>query len=536
MEILNLVQGSDEWLIARLNYLCASECPAMMGDSKFMSRNQLLDLKKGWQTNPVDDFKKRLFEKGHESEEAARELLEIDLCEDIPAAVGLEIVDDLELLASFDGYNYDTLIFEHKDWNLILAENARNGILDPLYYWQLEHQALVAGLNEVLFMVSDGTLDNRVSFTYTSVPERREAIIAGWKQFVADLAEHQLEAKQELITAREIKALPSINYKVEGSVIVSNIADCLPAIKDRAQIEMDRKLETEQDFIDKAAFNKATKDAREKLKGVVSAVQGEFVSYSEFADTAAEIDAVLQKMQSAGEKQVKDQKAAKKKEIADHASLKLGKFIQECDESIAPLTIYKLVTFQADFDGAMKGKRNVDVWKDVVDEELARVKIIINQAMDRIVPNLTYLRENAEEYKFLFSDTNAIINQDAEPFQAIVRQRIADHKAETERELEAERERIRLEEEVKAQASVAQEAPPVVNPQTNPVAEQHPQRIVPGFIEASVTEVISSQKELDQLCGIFGKQALGKLACDENGNLYELEITVTRKSVMTQAA
>jgi predicted phage-related endonuclease len=48
MKLLNLVQGTDEWLDARLNHLCASEAPVMMGASSFMSRNQLLDLKKGW--------------------------------------------------------------------------------------------------------------------------------------------------------------------------------------------------------------------------------------------------------------------------------------------------------------------------------------------------------------------------------------------------------------------------------------------------------------------------------------------------------
>ncbi len=46
MKVLNLIQGTQEWLEARLNHFTASEAPAMLGESKYMSRTQLLDLKK----------------------------------------------------------------------------------------------------------------------------------------------------------------------------------------------------------------------------------------------------------------------------------------------------------------------------------------------------------------------------------------------------------------------------------------------------------------------------------------------------------
>ena len=105
MKILDLVQGTDEWLEARLNYLCASEAAAMMGESKYMTREDLLALKKGWQANPVDGFKQKLFDSGHESEAAAREILEEETCEPWMPAVGAIEVDGIKLLASFDGLN-----------------------------------------------------------------------------------------------------------------------------------------------------------------------------------------------------------------------------------------------------------------------------------------------------------------------------------------------------------------------------------------------------------------------------------------------
>jgi predicted phage-related endonuclease len=502
MQILELTQGTDEWLEARLKYLCASEAPAMMGDSKFMSRNQLLALKKGWQSNPVGDFKQRLFDKGHENEESARELLEMEMLGDMPPVVGLTAVDGLDLLSSFDGYgNADTvpLLWEHKDWNEVLAENVRNAVLEPLYYWQLEHQMLTAGADTVLFMVSDGTMNKRVSMVYESVPQRRIDLIAGWKQFLADLEVYEIEARQEVVVAGDVEALPSIQYKVEGSIIVSNIKDCLPVIKERAQEEMGRELETEQDFANKDKLNKATKAARAKLKEVVSAVQGEFVSYSEFAETAAEIDAVLQKMQSHGEKQVKEQKALKKQKIIDAAHGSLVSHIEDCDQKISPMRLSHILGGQAlqpDFVGAMKNKRTIESWESSADEAAAKVKVEINQAMECIEPNLAFLREHAEDYKFLFNDTPQIINQAPEAFSAIVKQRIADHKQAEEERLGAERKRIREEEEAKAKRDeeAAQQAQqePAATPSLDQVLDAAaPEEVATAIKDADADAMVS---------------------------------------------
>jgi predicted phage-related endonuclease len=458
MEILNLIQGSDEWIDARLKYLCASEAPAMMGCSKFMSRNQLLALKKGWLSNPVGDFKQRLYDKGHEGEESAREHVEFDICEDIPASVGLTVIDGLELLSSYDGLGATRYIWEHKLWNEILSENVRNGILEPLYYWQLEHQMLTADVSTCHFSVSDGGSDNRVEMHYQSVPQRRAELIAGWKQFNADLEVYEIEARQEVAVAAEVENLPLVEFRVEGSMIISNIKDCLPAIKSRAEKEMSRVLESDQDFADKERLNKDTKAARAKLKEVLASVQGEFISYSEFATTAADIDSILQKMQSAGEKQVKQQKEAKKQAIIQKAVDDLNSFNIQCNEKLAPkLLLSSIIQVNPDFITAMKNKRTIESWQNAVDDELARVKVEINGAMDRIIPNLEYLRVEGKDFAFLFSDAQQIINQGAEPFQAIIKSRIADHKEAEEEKLKAERERIRLEEEDKAKSKIEEE-------------------------------------------------------------------------------
>jgi predicted phage-related endonuclease len=447
MKILNLVQGSDEWLEARLNYLCASEAPVMMGASSFMSRNQLLDLKKGWKSNPVDSFKQRLFDKGHEHEESARTLLELDLLEDVPGKVGLVVIDGLEILASFDGYGEFGYIWEHKDWNEVLAENVRNSVLEAKYYWQLEQQMLVADATEVHFMVSDGTATKRESMIYHSVPERREQLIAGWKQFVVDLELHELEAKKEKVLAKPQAKFPSIECKVEGSVVISNLGDYIPTIQNLADEQMSIVLESDQDFADKEAFNKAVKEGRASLKAKAGEIETAFESLAEFNGYVKKADSILQKLQSHGEGQVKKAKADKKLAITTNAQAAIQNHLVELSKSINGIIVSDI---SANWDTIIKGKRSFEKMQEAVDVEVANLKIKANEISTTIRKNLDSLTELASDHKFLFSDHAELVLKDNDDLINLIKMRIAEHeKAEIERQ-EQERQRIQAEEEAKA--------------------------------------------------------------------------------------
>ena len=455
MKLLNLVQGSPEWIEARLKYKCASEAPAVMNESKFMTRNQLLDLKKGWLSNPNSSFKEKLFEKGHLHEDQAREILELEECEDFPASVGL--LDD-QYLASFDGLGGDATLYlpwEHKDWNLILAENVRNGVLEALYYWQLEHQMLVSDCDEIMFTCSDGTEENRVSMMYQSVPERRADLIAAWKQFDIDLLTHEIEAKQEVVVAQKAKSLPLITFDVTGTEITSNVQQVLIEITERAEIEMNRELETDQDFADKDNLNKATKATREKLKQIVEDVQNKFVSYSEFAGVAADIDVVLQKMQSQGEKQVKAAKIAKKKAIEDAGSLSVSEHIQAVNAAINPIMLNSLMNCSVDFASAMKNKRTIESLVNAVDGVVAEFKVSANELKDKVITNLSTLRELAGEYEFLFNDSAELVTKENDDLINLIKMRISDHEAAKAKELAEQTAKIEAAAKLKAENEAA---------------------------------------------------------------------------------
>lgn len=492
MKILDLEQGSDEWLEVRLNHYTASEAPAMMGDSKFMSRNQLLALKKGWQNNPDDTFKTRLFQKGHEYEAAAREIIETEHCGNFTPVVASSEIESLTLLASYDGLYLDTLPWEHKSWNETLSENVRNGLITAEYYWQLEHQMLVADVDKILFTVSDGTQDKKIDLIYRSSSERREQLIAGWQQFGRDLEEYEITARPELPEAREVESFPVVIYQINGSNLTSNIEACLQQVKSRAQIEMSRELETDQDFADKEQLNKAVKAARQKLKTELNSAQRQFVSFSEFATLAADLDSVLQKMQSHGEKQVKDAKEKVKAKIKTSAESRLREFIFAIYKEIQPIKLLDVYQgLNPQFDVVMKNKRTIESLQAAVDQELADAKIKMNEVKDLIILNLASLREHAEEYKFLFADINALVTKDNEALVAIIKQRIADHvKAEQEKlaikreqaeakqrlkdqqAVEAEQRRIKQEPQAKTEKA---EETPQPEPDTPEIPNQHEQ-------------------------------------------------------------
>lgn len=451
MEYLDLIPGTDDWLVYRLEHFCASEVPAMMDQSKFMSRNQLLAAKKGWKANPVGYFKQQLFDKGHEHEAKGRVIQELEDMDDYPPVVGRLVLDDLELLASFDGLSGQMNIWEHKDWNETLAENVRNGILEPQYYWQLEQQMLVAGQQQAMLTVSDGTREKRVSMIYHSVPDRRDELILGWSQFSKDLDEFVLEALEESVEV-QAKTLPALVYDVQGTDIVSNIKDYLSAIKHMAEQESNLVLESDQDFADKERFNRTTKEARAKLKQVVADVQGEFVSFAVFSDTAKQIDEVLQKMQAQGERQVKEQKQITKDAIVARARVNIVAYLHEADIRCQPMVISTMVgNFAgADFAAVIKNKRTIESLQNSVDSELARVKIDVDQIAEKVMANLAIYNATVDGHESLFYDLPGIINQPPVSFTAVIKTRISEHKEAEAQRMEAQREAMRLEEERKA--------------------------------------------------------------------------------------
>lgn len=445
MKILEVTQGSPEWLAIRAKHLCASDAAAMMGVGAHMTRTELLRLSQSGDERQFSDWQQRhLLDKGHEFEAAARAIVEAELGEDLyPATIA---DDDDRLLASFDGITMDGETgFEHKMWNVELAAAVRAGDLPPAYYWQLEQQILVGGLKRVIFVCSDGTPERLARMEYMPVLGRAQQLLAGWKQFEEDAKTYQHVEVAPTPTAQAITALPALTVQLVGEVKSSNLV----AYREAAETfikAINTNLQTDQDFADAEKTVKFCGDAEERLEVVKAQALSQTASIDELFRTIDSLSETMRGKRLELEKLVKARKDTIRDEIrregCDAFAAHVAGLNTRLGKPYMPVVPY-------DFAGVMKGKKTITSLRDAVNTELARAKIEANAIADRIDINLKHLDAHGADYAFLFADIAHIAGKEPEDFQLLVASRILGHKAKEQARLDAERERIRQEEAAK---------------------------------------------------------------------------------------
>lgn len=447
MKVHNVQQGTPEWLALRASHFTASEAPAMMGASKFQTRNDLLAMKKTGIVPDVTPQQQAAFDRGHATEEMARPLAEEDIGEELYPIVGTSG----NLLASMDGATMlGDVLFEHKLWNEKVATQIRAGELDPHYYWQLEQQLLVSGAERVLFVCSDGTRDKYVSMYYSPVPGRREELIAGWAQFEQDLGEFvPQETKVEAIGAAPDQ-LPALRIDVTGMVTASN----LDAFKSHALTvisNISTELKTDQDFADADATVKWCSEVEDKLKAAKEHALSQTESIDVLFKAIDDITAETKRKRLELEKLIKARKEMIRSDIVMDAAKALQDHIDQINSTLGGRI--RMPRVASDFAGAIKGKRTIDSLREAADAELARAKIEASRIADGIRVNQATLNDLAADHKFLFHDFQELAIKANDDLVALIKVRINEHEAEIKR----------LEEE-KAQKLADQQQQQVVEP------------------------------------------------------------------------
>jgi putative phage-type endonuclease len=425
MNIIDALQGTSEWLAARAGCFTASEAPAMMGASKYQTRSDLLKQKATGLTPDVDAGTQRLFDRGHAAEEAARQIVEGFIGESLYPVTGWIEVDGLRLLASFDGLTaMDDIAWETKLWNATLADAVRAGQLDPHYYWQLEQQLLVSGAEKVYFTTSDGTPENTVGMWYESLPERRAALIAGWKQFALDLAAYEHVEAIPAAVAEPQMALPAVFIQVNGSIALTDnltvFGNALTAYVER----INKKPETDNDFATLEATVKTLKNAEEALDAAENSALGQAASIDTMRRAVALYRAMARDNRLMIDKIVKAEKDNRRADIIRCAQDVMMKHIDKLNERVGGYMPRAI----APFAEAIKGLKSIDSMRDKIAGALAQAKIEANELADRIQINLSTLEANAE-FKSLFPDVAQIITKPNGDFMDTVNARIAAHKA-----------------------------------------------------------------------------------------------------------
>ena len=422
MQIHNLVQGSPEWQAFRLEHFGASEAAAMLGISSRVKRTDLLHMKHTGTAQEFSDWvQENILDHGHYVEALARPLVE-DM-------IGTELYpvtcSDGLLSASCDGLTMaEDVAFEHKQWNEALAAAIADGQLPDEYMPQPQQIMMVTGCSKVVFVCSDGTLDNFVHIDVLPDPAWQKRIRAGWAQFAADLATYEPRQYAPKPEAEPIMSLPALAIQIRGEVAASN----LPAFQARAErfiASIKTDLVTDEDFANAEATVKFCEKAEGDLEQAKRAALEQTVDIAELMRTIDHIREQLRAKRLTLQATVKDKKELIKAGILANAKQAFADHVAVLEKEIAPLRL----VFQArDFAGAMKNKRTLATLQDAVDTELANGKIAVDAIAQAVRGRLAWYREHAADHEFLFADLQAIIQKPDEDFQMVVRTRIDNHK------------------------------------------------------------------------------------------------------------
>lgn len=153
--VLELEQGSQEWLDFRKGKIGASMAPVIMGVSPFQTKLQL------WEEIIFDTEKPKTMamQRGTELEDKARQWVNKGLNREYKPVV-LQSIHHPDFIASLDGY------YEDEDGKPHLLEIkcpgqeahllALEGKIPDYYYPQLQHQMDLAAVDEILYMSFDG--------------------------------------------------------------------------------------------------------------------------------------------------------------------------------------------------------------------------------------------------------------------------------------------------------------------------------------------------------------------------------------------
>lgn len=492
MKVHNLVQGSPEWLNHRAEVFNASDAAAMLGCSKYKTRDQLLQEMATGKEKEVDASTQYIFDLGHKSEALARPLGEEIIGDDLYPITGTNDAYCLMLPlgASYDGITLsETEGFEHKSMNAEIRAAKTVSDLHKMYHVQMEQQMLVCQkIERILFFASkwegEELLESK-SFWYTSSPSLKSEILAGWKQFGIDLqavksGSYAIEAEAEVVEADAVMALPALKVQATGSITIS---DNLKRYGEELKgfiANINKEPETDQDFANAKNALTILQESESQLKAAKASVMAQITSIDDmsrmvdyFAEMARETRLTLEKIVVKQEKKIKQDKADKAQ--ADW----LEHFNKLNDE----LKLVRMELSPPDWVAAMKNKRTLTSLQSALNDALAAGKVKAEtMALDYRKKLKLYSGTDALGYGFLFNDMQSIIAKPFEDFELILSTRVsryiedenAKHKAEMKRmeaeaNMKAEREaaakieqetiRIRAEERAKAEAEVKIQVP-----------------------------------------------------------------------------
>lgn len=459
MQIHNLIQGSQEWHAHRAQFLNASDAPAMLGESKYVTREELLHQMATGIKKPVDARTQKLFDDGHKFEALGRPIAEKIIERELYPVTGSD--SDSLYSASFDGITMEEdEAFEHKKLNKDLRAHFANGgeghDLPLMYRIQMEQQAMIGNLKRILFMASewdnnDELIEEHHCWYYPDL-ELRQRIIDGWALFKKDLVNYKAPEVKEVAVAEVIEALPAPAIVAKGTLVQSNLNEITPQF-DKYLAETKRSgFETDQDFANAEANGKNARQMEKLLNDSCDAVVAQQSDISKAITIMRKYAGEFKALGLALEKAVKAEKEAIKTKAILDARAKYAEHVNKLQAEIVGVSITpKLIA--PDFAEAIKGVRSHDSMHSRIKDAL-NAGILDADALARSVrEKLAYLEDATKGYEGLFADKQTFIFTDLDHIKLMVDARIN-----TQKLKEAEREaQLKAQAEADARAKIAAE-------------------------------------------------------------------------------
>jgi hypothetical protein len=313
----------------------------------------------------------------------------------------------------------ETIGFEHKMWNPELAEMVKKEKLTPEYYWQLEQQCAVGDLEKIIFVVSDGTPEKCVHMWYKPVRGRLKKLLNGWKQFQKDRAEHEHVVKDDVVEVEHIAQLPTLIADIQGGIKSTNIATYSQlAVKFITTINID--LKTDDDF---ANAENAGKFCRESIKKLDLVKDQALAKTVDINTMFIEIDNIKEQFRLKAlqlEKLIKQEKETRKAQIIQTGRNKLGELLIAASDRLAGTYI----SVEENFSGAIKGQKLFSAMISAINDEVARLALLVTDQEELIKVNLDAVNALPEEQSNLFPDLKFVIGKENDDFKLLLESRV----------------------------------------------------------------------------------------------------------------
>lgn len=486
MRALELEQNTPEWHAHRDAARNASEAPAVVDASPYVSRADLIRQRATGVRPEHDAATLSRFARGHEVEPALRALAETIIDDELFPIVATS--DDGYLSASFDGVNMaETIICEAKQWNAKKAAQVEAGDIPTEDRWQIVQQFAVCDTaQKCIYLVGDGTSENTAHMIIdraqveVDIPRLR----AAWAQFDADVAAYQPETAKAEVVAAPVASFGALSLRVEGRVLASNL-DVFRADADAfiARLPKPAELLTDQDFANADAAVKACADAEDRIKAARDAAMAQMADVDTVLRTADDVREAIRAARLALDRVVKAEKENRRVELVRAASEAVRLHYASVAKSLGEYAPGVPASITADLGAAIKGLKSLASIKDKLDGAVAQIKIAASQDADRRRDGIAVIEAHHEHQNLLPDRVVLVATKSTDDLRNLIAARIGEHKAKEQARLDAERARIREEEAEKLRAAQPE-------PVTNTVESEAAPEVVaaaPRAVQASTT-------------------------------------------------